>query len=96
MGRSIISSVKVFETIVLLRKRQLFSEYLRKVNKFQALKNNFFLNMIFIELLWRNRLARSAVNRKVGGSIPPRSENSRNTESDFSAEDKCTKLSISK
>ena len=25
------------------------------------------------ELLWRNRLARSAVNRKVGGSSPPRS-----------------------
>ena len=96
MGRSIISSIKVFETIVLLRKRQLFSEYLRMVNKFQALKNNFFLNMIFIELLWRNRLARSAVNRKVGGSSTPRSENSRNTESDFSAEDKCTKLSISK
>ena len=23
--------------------------------------------------LWRNRLARSAVNRKVGGSSPPRS-----------------------
>ncbi|KAM7224830.1 hypothetical protein CapIbe_002820, partial [Capra ibex] len=22
--------------------------------------------------LWRNRLARSAVNRKAGGSIPPR------------------------
>ncbi|KAM7224804.1 hypothetical protein CapIbe_002851, partial [Capra ibex] len=22
--------------------------------------------------LWRNRLARSAVNRKVGGSSPPR------------------------
>ena len=26
------------------------------------------------QLLWRNRLARSAVNRKVGGSSPPRSE----------------------
>ncbi len=24
--------------------------------------------------LWRNRLARSAVNRKVGGSSPPRDE----------------------
>ena len=24
--------------------------------------------------LWRNRLARSAVNRKVGGSNPPRDE----------------------
>ena len=27
---------------------------------------------IDIEPLWRNRLARSAVNRKVGGSNPPR------------------------
>ncbi len=27
-----------------------------------------------IESLWRNRLARSAVNRKVGGSNPPRDE----------------------
>ncbi|KAK9969910.1 hypothetical protein ABG768_028055, partial [Culter alburnus] len=26
--------------------------------------------------LWRNRLARSAVNRKVGGSSPPRDEGS--------------------
>ena len=26
------------------------------------------------QLLWRNWLARSAVNRKVGGSSPPRSE----------------------
>jgi hypothetical protein len=26
------------------------------------------------ESLWRNRLARSAVNRKVGGSSPPRDE----------------------
>ena len=26
------------------------------------------------ELFWRNRIARSAVNRKVGGSRPPRSE----------------------
>ena len=51
---------------------------------------------LYMELLWRNRLARSAVNRKVGGSSPPRSENSRKTESDFSAEDKSTKLSISK
>ena len=24
--------------------------------------------------LWRNRLARSAVNRKVGGSSPPRDD----------------------
>ena len=34
--------------------------------------------MTFPELsyqsLWRNRLARSAVNRKVGGSSPPRDE----------------------
>ena len=51
MGRSIISSIKVFETIVLLRKRQLFSEYLRMVNKFQALKDNFFLKMIFYRAL---------------------------------------------
>ena len=51
MGRSIISSIKVFETIVLLRKRQLFSEYLRMVNKFQALKNNIFLKMIFYRAL---------------------------------------------
>ena len=56
MGRSIISSIKVFETIVLLRKRQLFSEYLRMVNKFQALKNNFFLKMIF----YRDLVAQSA------------------------------------
>ena len=56
MGRSIISSIKVFETIVPLRKRQLFSEYLRMVNKFQALKNNFFLNMIF----YRAPVAQSA------------------------------------
>ena len=27
-----------------------------------------------IPSLWRNRLARSAVNRKVGGSSPPRDE----------------------
>ena len=27
------------------------------------------------QLLWRNLLARSAVNRKVGGSSPPRSVN---------------------
>ena len=27
-----------------------------------------------MESLWRNRLARSAVNRKVGGSNPPRDE----------------------
>ena len=27
-----------------------------------------------IASLWRNRLARSAVNRKVGGSSPPRDE----------------------
>ena len=26
------------------------------------------------ESLWRNRLARSAVNRKVGGSSPPRDD----------------------
>ena len=26
----------------------------------------------FMRSLWRNRLARSAVNRKVGGSSPPR------------------------
>ena len=26
------------------------------------------------QLLWSNRLTRSAVNRKVGGSSPPRSE----------------------
>jgi hypothetical protein len=26
------------------------------------------------QLLWRNRLARTAVNRKVGGSSPPRSD----------------------
>jgi hypothetical protein len=31
------------------------------------------LNWTTHELLWRNRLARSAVNRKVGGSNPPRS-----------------------
>ena len=56
------------------------------VNKFQALKKTFFHKMnFFIDLLWRNRLARSAVNRKVGGSSPPRSENSRTIESDFSA-----------
>jgi hypothetical protein len=30
--------------------------------------------MLFIESLWRNRLARSAVNRKVGGSSPPRDD----------------------
>ena len=51
MGRSISSSIKVFETIVLLRKRQLFSEHLRMVNKFQALKNNFFLKVIFYQAL---------------------------------------------
>ena len=51
MGRSIISSIKVFETIVLLRKRQLFSEYLRMVNKFQVLKNNIFLKKIFYRAL---------------------------------------------
>ena len=66
------------------------------VNKFQALKNNFFHKMLFIELLWPNRLAPSAVNRKVGGSSPPKSENSRTTESDFSAKDKSTKSSISR
>ena len=27
---------------------------------------------LYIGSLWRNRLARSAVNRKVGGSSPPR------------------------
>ncbi|CAF1153677.1 unnamed protein product, partial [Brachionus calyciflorus] len=27
-----------------------------------------------VKSLWRNRLARSAVNRKVGGSNPPRDE----------------------
>ena len=56
------------------------------VNKFQALKNIlFFIKLLFIEVLWRNRLERLAVNRKVGGSSPPRSENRRTTESDFSA-----------
>jgi hypothetical protein len=29
---------------------------------------------MFNKSLWRNRLARSAVNRKVGGSNPPRDE----------------------
>ena len=36
-----------------------------------------------IKLFGRNRLARSAVNPKVGGLSPLRSENSRTTESDF-------------
>ena len=31
-------------------------------------------NLVASKLLWRNWLARSAVNRKVGGSSPPRSE----------------------
>ena len=36
--------------------------------------NNFFVNLSNLEQEkspWRNRLARSAVNRKVGGSSPP-------------------------
>ena len=42
------------------------------------MKNNFYafiLKALFItKSLWRNRLARSAVNRKVGGSNPPRDD----------------------
>ena len=30
--------------------------------------------VLVCESLWRNRLARSAVNRKVGGSNPPRDD----------------------
>ncbi len=30
-------------------------------------------NKAILKLLWRNWLARSAVNRKVGGSNPPKS-----------------------
>ena len=65
------------------------------VNKFQALKNNFFIKLIFTELLWRNRQARSAVNRKVAGSSPPMSANSRTSKLDIAAKNLCTKLSIS-
>ena len=32
------------------------------------------MNINLAQSLWRNRLARSAVNRKVGGSNPPRDE----------------------
>ena len=31
------------------------------------------VHVVHKSLLWRNRLARTAVNRKVGGSSPPRS-----------------------
>ena len=37
--------------------------------------NKYAIHMPYSQMsLWRNRLARSAVNRKVGGSSPPRDE----------------------
>ena len=48
-----------------------------------------------IELLWRNRLARSAVNPKVGGSSQPSSENSRPSKSEIAAKNMYSKLLIS-
>ncbi|CAF0824804.1 unnamed protein product [Brachionus calyciflorus] len=37
-------------------------------------RNHKFQRAVTLSSLWRNRLARSAVNRKVGGSNPPRDE----------------------
>ena len=45
--------------------------------------------------MWRNRLARSAVNPKVVGSSQPRSENSRPSKSEIAAKNMYSKLLIS-
>ena len=48
-----------------------------------------------IELLWRNRLARSAVNRKLGGSRPSRNKNRKTSKADVATKNVGTKLLIS-
>ena len=65
-----IKSVKISkETITNYDKKfSLFITYFRFIkNLLSLLDGNY-------KSLWRNRLARSAVNRKVGGSSPPRDD----------------------
>ena len=81
VSETIQSSRRYFHAFSVARKKKQ-SERSVNANVFQGEKNTFHVGTLNNQekhtwsgtSLWRNRLARSAVNRKVGGSSPPRDE----------------------